>query len=113
MYYIFVYDHCCYLKREKIYVIINKKKFCVQFQGVTLEDIQKAEEVLHSTDTKPSDKDTKPSDKTNNNVIPENDRTSNIEQPEPARRRYRTDVSAEYSSYLSTIYFNFLCYIHV
>ena len=60
-------------------------------QGVTLEDIQKAEEVLHSTDTKPSDKDTKPSDKTNNNVIPENDRTSNIEQPEPARRRYRTD----------------------
>ncbi|XP_052089080.1 protein phosphatase 1 regulatory subunit 12A-like isoform X4 [Mytilus californianus] len=61
-------------------------------QGVTLEDIQKAEEVLHSSDTKPSD--TKSSEKTNN-VLSES-RTSNIEstsieQPESVRRRFRTD----------------------
>ncbi|XP_071133899.1 protein phosphatase 1 regulatory subunit 12A-like isoform X22 [Mytilus edulis] len=61
-------------------------------QGVTLEDIQKAEEVLHSSDTKPSD--TKSSEKTNNALS--ESRTSNIEstsieQPESVRRRFRPD----------------------
>ncbi|XP_071133891.1 protein phosphatase 1 regulatory subunit 12A-like isoform X15 [Mytilus edulis] len=72
-------------------------------QGVTLEDIQKAEEVLHSSDTKPSD--TKSSEKTNNALS--ESRTSNIEstsieQPESVRRRFRPDVSSRTSNIEST-----------
>lgn len=49
--------------------------------------------MLHSTDTKPSD--SKSSDRTNN-AISESDKSiesSNVDQPETVRRRYRTDVS--------------------